>query len=206
MTKEADRTHVVITGTGRTGTTFLVQLLTRLGLETGFSPDNMVLFEEARAGLEHDVREAGSPYIVKDPAFCDYAQEVLEREEIRIEHVFVPMRDLTAAAESRRLVVRRTDRSNGLLPSQVAGGLWHTDEPGEQEGVLLQQLYKLMLALSDADVPLTLLRYPRLTRDRAYLYRKLRPVLGTIDFGRFEEVFALTVRPDLVHRFGQDDD
>jgi len=206
MMKEEQRKHVVISGTGRAGTTFLVQILTRLGLETGFSPNTVVLYEEARAGLENDIRDAGSPYIVKAPAFCDYAQEVLGREEIRIEHVFVPMRDLSAAAESRRLVVRRTDRSNGLRPSQIAGGLWHTDEPGEQEGVLLQKLYKLMLALSDADVPLTLLRYPRLTRDRAYLYRKLRPVLGEIDFGRFEEAFALTVRPDWVHRFGQDDD
>ena len=120
--------------------------------------------------------------------------------------MFVPMRELSAAAESRRYVVRHTDNSFGLRPSQMAGGLWHTDDPEEQEGILLRQLYKLMLALSGAEVPLTLLRYPGLTQDMAYLYRKLRPVLGAIDSGRFEEAFALTVRPDWVHRFGQGDD
>ncbi len=35
------RHHVVITGTGRTETTFLVELFTHLGLETGFSKDNV---------------------------------------------------------------------------------------------------------------------------------------------------------------------
>ena len=33
--------HVVISGTGRAGTTFLVQLLTHLGLDTGFDPHTM---------------------------------------------------------------------------------------------------------------------------------------------------------------------
>lgn len=29
-----------------------------------------------RAGLEFDIRENNSPYIVKSPWFCDYAKEV----------------------------------------------------------------------------------------------------------------------------------
>lgn len=35
------RRHVVITGTGRTGTTFLVALFTHLGLDTGLLPDEV---------------------------------------------------------------------------------------------------------------------------------------------------------------------
>ena len=34
------RRHVVITGTGRAGTSFLVELLTHLGLETGFGVES----------------------------------------------------------------------------------------------------------------------------------------------------------------------
>jgi hypothetical protein len=77
------RSHVVITGTGRAGTTFLVQLLTCLGLDTGFDINTMEVLPTARtahigsmglspiarAGLEMDIRHAQAPYIVKSPFF-----------------------------------------------------------------------------------------------------------------------------------------
>jgi hypothetical protein len=97
------RHHVVITGTGRAGTTFLVELLTCLGLDTGFSADSVGQKKDrhGRAGLEHDIRESNCPFLVKSPWFCDYAEEVICRDDILIEHIFIPIRDLNAAAESR---------------------------------------------------------------------------------------------------------
>ena len=203
--KKTPCSHVLITGTGRTGTTFLVQLLTNLGLDTGYTRQNMTLFEYARAGLEHNVAHKNAPYIVKDPWFCDYAEEVLERDDIQIEHVFIPMRDLHAAAESRRYVVKNTPSKTALRPSQIPGGLWHTDNENEQEYVLLQQIYKLSLALSNATIPLTLLRYPKITKDCPYLYEKLKPILGEIGSSQFDSVFKETVRSDLVHSFNKND-
>ena len=35
------RKHVVITGTGRAGTTFLIEVLTILGLDTGFNIEEL---------------------------------------------------------------------------------------------------------------------------------------------------------------------
>ena len=49
----------LIVGTGRAGTSFLVALLTRLGLPTGFTNadvDKTLLHTAAHAGLEHDPR------------------------------------------------------------------------------------------------------------------------------------------------------
>ncbi|MEK6322241.1 MAG: hypothetical protein AABN33_11210 [Acidobacteriota bacterium] len=66
------RSHVVISGTGRAGTTFLVQLLTHLGLNTGLDVNTMELYPIARAGLEMDIRDANAPYIVKDPFLNNY--------------------------------------------------------------------------------------------------------------------------------------
>ncbi len=45
---------VIITGTGRAGTTFLVQLLTELGLDTGYTRRTWSrdYFEHCDAGLE----------------------------------------------------------------------------------------------------------------------------------------------------------
>lgn len=207
------RKHVVISGTGRAGTTFLVALLTNLGLDTGFQSGAFTLDENARAGLEYDVRDEQAPYIVKSPFFCDYAAEVLNTGDVRIDHLFLPLRDLHAAAESRRYVRRSAILKSGFRrrlqswfkPVWVDGGLWHTDRQYEQEQILLRQVYKLLLAVSETDVPVTLLRYPRLVKDSAYLYRKLSPLVETIAYERFLSVFEQTVRPDWMHSFNQND-
>jgi hypothetical protein len=202
----------VITGTGRTGTTFLVALLTDLGLDTGFKPGPAARIREvARAGLEHDVRAEDCPYIAKNPWFCDHAQSVLDRDDIVIDHVFVPMRDLEAAAESRRRVSADFAESLQGETSQrrrhMPGGLWHTNSsaPGDQEAVLLEQVYKLMLVMSGTTVPVTLLRYPRLVNDPAYVFEKLKPILGDITFEQFETSFRKTARPELVNSFNRND-
>ncbi len=211
------RKHVVITGTGRTGTTFLVELLTNLGLDTGFTPENMHLRKdkEGRAGLEMDIRSDDSPFIVKSPWFCDYAQEVLQNPNIIIEHIFIPMRNLYAAAQSRRYVSLSNlsklsfEAQHEVINKGIAfrGGLWYTQshEPGQQEVILLKQFYKLMFALSGTDIPITFMRYPRITKDCSYLFNRLNPILKDIDFDYFSEVFNQTVRPELVHSFSQAD-
>jgi hypothetical protein len=208
---------VIITGTGRSGTTFLVELLTHLGLDTGFTAETLVSRKNkvARAGLEHDVRGERSPYIVKAPPFCDYAEEVIQRSDIVIEHVFVPMRDLYSAAESRRLVEQSALSSMSFLDRMQAaetqrrlvGGLWRTTstEPGEQEEVLQQQIYDLLLTLSNAMIPVTFMRYPRIVKDSLYLFEKLSPILGGISYGSFSAVFAKTVCPELIHCFSEND-
>jgi len=46
---------VIISGTGRAGTTFLVRLLTELGLETGYGPGELDrhIDGNSHGGLEH---------------------------------------------------------------------------------------------------------------------------------------------------------
>jgi hypothetical protein len=207
------RRHVVITGTGRCGTTFLVQLLTKLGLDTGFKLDQLERHNESRAGLERDIRRESCPFIVKSPWFCDYAEEVFARKDIVVEHVFVPMRDLHAAAESRRRVtstglaelpiIERLKHT--LRPKRIAGGLWHTRDPHGQEEVLLRQLYKLMLALSNTAVPITFMHYPRIVKDCSYLFEKLRPILPDTTIDAFCQVFDSTVRVELIHTYSDSD-
>jgi hypothetical protein len=205
------RGHVVITGTGRAGTTFLVQLLTNLKLDTGFNPESIRkgLDDNARAGLENDIREDGAPYIVKSTSFCDYAGEVVKREDIRLEHVYVPVRDLHAAAESRKHVTRCAvskmpffkRMKHRIVPPIIRGGLVRTRNPWKIEKVLVLQVYNLILALSEAHIPVTLLRFPKLVTDNAYLYKKLKPILGPISYSEFASTFERTVQPELVHDF-----
>ena len=81
------------------------------------------------------------------------------------------------------------------------GGLWNTDQPGEQEGVLMHQLYKLIFAIAKWDIPVTLLYFPRLVEDPAYLYAKLEPSLHAVSYERFLAAFQQLARPELVHKF-----
>ena len=78
------------------------------------------------------------------------------------------MRDLFAAAESRRQVMRRTDPA--CYGGEVPGGLWDTRRPEEQEAVLAEKFHKLMHTIAVHDIPVTLLDFPRLTVNGDYLF------------------------------------
>jgi hypothetical protein len=55
------RKHLIISGTGRSGTTFLVQLYTALGLDTGFTDATAGVNRHCQAGLEWGPAPAGCP-------------------------------------------------------------------------------------------------------------------------------------------------
>ncbi|WP_374659316.1 hypothetical protein [Inhella sp.] len=207
------RHHLVIAGTGRAGTTFLVELLTDLGLDTGYAPDEVAWHKNAlaHAGLEHDIRKPGCPYVVKNPAFADYAPEVFARSDLRVDRLIVPVRQLVDAAQSRRRMqainqarMSRWRRlKHWLRPRLIAGGLVYTrsSEPGAQEAMLAQKFFDLVLAATVAEVPITFLHFPRLVQDAHYLYGALRPVLRGIDYAAFVPVYERVANPRLVHAF-----
>jgi hypothetical protein len=211
------RHHLIISGTGRSGTTFLVQLLSELKFDTGFKDINQFVDPNSRAGLEKDLRDPNAPYIVKGPAICDYLDDYLSsKEDVIIDHALVPVRDLFSAAESRRFVAEEQPTSE---PDQLWGGLWHTKEPADQELVLTVKFYNLLYALSKHDIPVTLLFFPRFIVDPDYLFEKLSPILwkpgssnyplnglersnqDEILYPTFLTAFKKTSKPALVHSF-----
>jgi hypothetical protein len=193
------RHHAVITGTGRAGTSFIVQLLSELGKDTGF--ETLFSFNEtAKAGLEFDIRKDNAPYIVKNPAICNYIDEILANQTIVIDHVFIPVRNLEAAARSRVAVQERFGVSK-----PVPGGLWLTDDPQKQATVLAAAFHNLICALTRAEIRMTFLAYPRLSQDCDYLYGKLQPLVSDIDRNYFGRMFDKVRRPEWMHRFSDAD-
>lgn len=195
--------HVLITGVGRSGTTFLIELLADLGFNTGH---NLTYYKKARAGLECSIKGIGEkelPYIIKNPWFCCHAEKILKKGNVMFDHVFIPMRNLYAAAESRRYV----EHKHGKFGKHTPGGVWRTKDETKQEEILSQLLYKLILALSKRMIPVTLLHFPRLTQDSKYLYKKLEPLRRKrkIDYKTFQNSFSKVVRPDLIHYFGEEE-
>ena len=91
----AARHHLVIAGTGRAGTTFLVDFLGGCGLDTG--RDDPGRWDLARAGREHALDSAGElPYVVKDPWLATYCED-LDLSRIAIDTLIVPIRELCRA-------------------------------------------------------------------------------------------------------------
>ncbi|HEY2784441.1 MAG TPA: hypothetical protein VGJ05_05645 [Fimbriiglobus sp.] len=195
------RNHVIISGTGRAGTTFLVQLLTALGQSTGYK-DFSAVAPNCDGGMESDLRKPDAPYFVKDPWLCDSLGDILKNGDVVIDHALVPVRDLYSAAESRRDVSRRTGPDvYAAFGPVVPGGCWPTDRQEEQESVLARKFYALLEALAAHDIPLTLLQFPRLAVDSDYLFRKLSFCLPKVGYDAFVRAFRTTSRPDKIHSF-----
>jgi hypothetical protein len=196
--------HLIISGTGRSGTTFLVQLLTALGLDTGFQDLHSCVFDNCQAGMEWDILHPQAPYIIKGPYFCDELDIVLnEHQDIHIDHAIVPVRDLFAAAQSRIDVTLRTD-PRCFSNQEIPGGLWDTDIPDFQEPILALKLYHLIYTLAKRDIPLTLLSFPRIVHDPQYLFDKLKFPLGYSSWPTFKTAFDRIAQPHLVHHFSPD--
>jgi hypothetical protein len=182
---------IIIAGTGRAGTTLLVQILTDLGLDTGFVPHSAIN-ARSRAGLESRVDET-SHRIVKDPGLSLHLGRLIEEGQVSIEHVIVPVRDLDIAAASRIRATRY-----GMEPT-ARGGLFGTRRATNQKEALALLFYQLFDTITRYDLPHTLLRFPRFAQDWQYTYEKLRFLDPFIERERWEEAIGLRADPDLIH-------
>ena len=195
--------HVLIAGTGRAGTSFLVHLLTELGLDTGYeqgqiTDDSGHYDPVARAGMEHDIFRRPCPHIVKAPNIVARIEELEGRRDICVERAIIPIRDLAAAADSRSKVQAKYPKDWGPI---VPGGLFHAATAQEQEAVLARDHHKLLFHLTRMDVPITFLHFPRFAVDEAYTYRKLFEVFDiTQSRDEFSAIFQTVSKPERIGR------
>jgi hypothetical protein len=185
---------IVITGTGRAGTTFLVRLLTALGQPTGYTEENWRrdYFDFSSAGLERDPLDPDAPYIVKNPELSATLPDLLARGELVVDHALVPVRDLEQAALSRVHV--------GGQAGEIPGGLIGTSVPQQQATVLAERFHRLVHTLVEHDVPHTFLAFPRFVQDVDYAYAKLAPIFS-LERSRFDAAFRRLADPTKVHQY-----
>lgn len=176
------KTHrAVIAGTGRAGTSFLIDFLRGVGVPTDGLSDE-VEHQRARAGLEQRLDDSGGSYLVKDPWLFEYFHEV-DLGLITIDALIVPVRDLSAAAMSRVRLERAalTDHAPQLADwsthATSPGGVIYSLSVTDQERVLAVGLARLLDWALTHDLPLFFLHYPRLVSDPAYVVDTLWPWL-----------------------------
>ncbi len=175
------RRHAVIAGTGRAGTTFLVEFLRDCGVEVG---DTTAYSDRANAGLESSVLDADAPYLTKDPWFYTYCNEI-DLATRPIDVVIIPVRSLAESAESR-LVQERANVLEHVAPYRslsneygvISGGSIYSLEPIDLQRILAVGFYQVIQWAVRHEVPVVLLDFPRLANDRDYLIAQLWPWLS----------------------------
>jgi hypothetical protein len=191
-TPNARRSHIIIAGTGRAGTTFLVQYLAELGLDTHVSRQGLEQLDaNANAGLEDMPLVAAAetlPYVIKTPWIGEYVDEILASPDIRIDAAILPMRDLVEAAASRTILELRALHQNAPWMAQqldktwenwavTPGGTVFSFNPMDQARILAVGFHRLIHRLVDAGIPVLFLGFPRFVEDGEYLFEQLRSIL-----------------------------
>lgn len=185
---------VVITGTGRAGTTLLVQVLDELGLDTGLAAGKLTPYgHSVRAGFECRVDDPDAPTIVKDMTLGFRMRAVLEGGGVQIDHVIIPTRRLDIAAASR---IRAA--SYGRLPFK-RGALTGTFHATAQKKILVRMRTEIVEALNDFGIPFTELEFPKFAIDAAYTHQSLGFLVPGASQADFQHALERVVRPDLIH-------
>jgi len=169
---------ILITGTGRCGTSFLMMLFTLLGLDTGYTRENYHFYLDlSGSGLESNTAVLPQK-IIKNPYFLINADDVVKR--VKVKHMIVPIRDYEKSAESR------------VRLGNERGGLWDATNKEEQIQVYYRMMSKYMYDMVKYDIPTIFLDFDRMVTSSQYLYEKLYPMLDRIDYETFHRVYEET--------------
>lgn len=204
--------HLLIAGTGRAGTSLLVRLLAELGLGTQISKSGETGWvDDANAGLEDFVHHAGVdlPYVAKSPWLYEFVDEVLDREDIAIDGVIIPVRNLAEAASSRTILeLQNIHRSHQWMTAEkktwenwalTPGGVLYSLNPLDEARLLAVGFHHLVERLANAGIPMYLLAFPRFTQDAEYFYTTLKGCLPPgVTFETVKAAHAKLVDPDKV--------
>jgi hypothetical protein len=210
------RHHLLISGPGRSGTTFLVQYLTALGLDTTLSrrEENAFYDRNAKAGFEElPIAQSSWPYVVKTPWLHEFIDPLLKDDSLVVDAVIVPVRPLQVAAASRVILESRAIHEMHPWMAEheqawtqwgfTAGGCFMSLEPLDQARLIAVGFYELVEQLIRADVPIAFLAFPRFVEDPDYLFEKLGPLLPTVTVDRARAVHRSIADPTMLRVDGE---
>lgn len=206
----SEQGHILIGGTGRAGTTLLVQYFTALGFDTGFTLDRARREVDpiSSGGLEHSLgrtvlRGHRLPYVAKSPSYGEQLGELIDSGSLTVQCFIVPMRPLSAAAMSRQRVSEEAGRA-GLDPTGHPGGVLgdSTDERSQRRR-LAARFYELLRVAAVHEISVYLLDFPAFVMRENYLFERLAPLLTThgVTVEQSARALASVAEPELIHRF-----
>ena len=179
---------VLITGTGRCGTTFLIKLFSFLGFNTGYNRDNYkpCIISNCNSGMERNYEE--DYYILKNPTFMSDIEKIIQDKSITIKNVIIPIRDLNISAKSR------------VKHGYNAGGLWCANDELSQINFYKNILTNYIFISTKYDINTIFIDFDRMINDKTYLFYKLKIILdekniGLDDFSLIYDEVSLSSKP-----------
>jgi hypothetical protein len=179
---------ILITGTGRCGTTFLIKLFSFLGFDTGYNRENyhLSIYTNCNSGMERFHNE--KHYILKNPEFITNIENIVKDKSIKIKNVIIPIRDLKESANSR---VR-----NG----RHAGGLWNSVDEESQIRFYKDILSNYIYISTKYEINTIYIDFDKMTTNKTYLFDKLKSILDekNVDLETFSKVYdevSITAKP-----------
>lgn len=194
-----------ITGPTQSGTTFIVVLLYRLGIDTGFNRKHVDYCTGNNiGGLEFMAHpntrrrsyEGDYPIVVKAPiGTAVFLKETTHDPAIKqakdqgwwdaLEHVFVTSRDAGVNATAR--------------VERVGGSFSATFSSAYEYNLAFNAFIVDYLDTVLKGKPHTKLEFPRLVEDAEYTFNNLKPMLEGIDYATFKRAFDRLSDVELVH-------
>ena len=178
--------RIAITGTGRSGTTFLMRLLSLLSFDTGYSQEeilnNVHVSSTANAGLEKFTIKNPMPKIVKDPRFI----KRLNFNTYEVKEVILVVRDYTESAKSRYRIKQKSSMR------KPPGGLWDAESVDEQIQVYYNYIANFIKYAAEEEIKLHLISFEKMISDREYLKNKIEYIFNTkIDNNIFIDAYRV---------------
>lgn len=171
---------ILITGTGRCGTTFLIKIFTFLNFDTGFNINNYkeYIFSNCNSGMEKSYKD--NHYILKNPTFMrDIEKIVKDKENITIKTVIIPFRNLNASAQSR------------VNHENQKGGLWNASDKLSQINYYKDIISEYIFISTKYDLNTIFIDFDEMIKNKQYLFNKLKNILDekNINFKTFSDIY-----------------
>ena len=170
---------ILITGTGRCGTTFLIKLFSFLDFDTGYNRDNYncSISSNCNSGMERHYVE--NYYVLKNPEFMEKIENIVKDNLIKIKIVIIPIRDLNMSAKSR------------VKHGMSNGGLWNANDELSQIDFYKNILTNYIFIATKYDINTIFIDFDKMINDEIYLFNKLNDILNEkqIDFETFSRVY-----------------
>jgi len=185
-----------ITGTGRSGTTLLIQIAAAMGKTelVGSFNDSAKGGYETRTDFYHISPDFIHP-VIKDPRLIASAQDVYDRHPIRFKHVFLCVREFEQAAKSRIEKNMEFSSYGNLIES-------YGKTPLKKHIVFFQRAIGSFIEfVARHDIPLTILSFPRFALDPLYLHRKLNNTPLECQLLNLESIMEKLVDSSWIHKF-----
>jgi hypothetical protein len=170
---------IYITGTGRAGTTFLIKIFTFLEFDTGYTKENYQNYIHSNCGSGMEKDYLANNYIIKNPIFMKIIPKIATDKNIKIKTMIIPIRDYKSSAISRL--------SNGM----AAGGLWDANDEISQISFYNKIMADYLYYMTIYDINTIFLDFNRMTKDKMYLFDKLKNILDEkkITFEMFSSAY-----------------